>query len=181
MRNKSGGKERLGAIGLAILTAAVAAAILFLAGPTVILPRHEYARYEDVDASGWQPAQAIGFWDVDSIARRGSRPQLCIRYSSEARGELGLQLMSVLSDGSVMCDTLSIRLRDRYGNPEGEYGYGVNELLYPFGWQVDVDECRLLEIAPVSTAKGICSVGLIIENDMDNEISKPLTTKESGI
>lgn len=171
----------MGAIGLAIVTAATAAGALFLAGPLLMQTGHDYARYADVESSGWMPAAAVDFRDMDSIARGDSRPRLSIRYSPEAPAELPLSLSSVLPDGSMLCDTLRIRLHDRYGYPEGKTGYGVNELIYPFGWPVPVADCRLLEIAPTREVKGICSVGLIIDNYEKNENHKPSAAKDTGI
>lgn len=181
MRNRGSKKEWLGAVWLAIVTAATAAGALFLAGPMFMKGSHDYARYADVEPTGWMPASAIDFRDLDSIAGRDSRPLLSIRYSHEAPGELSLSLSSVLPDGSMRCDTLHIRLHDRYGYPEGKAGYGVNELLYPFGWPVDVADCRLLEIAPMREVKGICSVGLIIDDNVKNENHKPSAAEDTRI
>lgn len=174
-------KEWTAAITLAIVTAATAAGMLFLAGPMLLESRRDYARHHEVSQLGWNPAHSISFLNIDSIAKSGSIPALCIRYGAEAPGRLDLSVVSVLPDGSEKQDTMEIELRNVYGEPLGARGYGVSEILYPFMWNVNVADCRLMEISPLGEVEGIYSVGLLIDNDGNNENHIPSATKASEI
>lgn len=156
-------------MALALVTAATAAGALFLAGPLMLRQTRDYSRYYEVDADGWTPLDIVGFPEVDSIADSESRANLLLRYDADAPDSIGIAIMNVLPDGSMRCDTMDIPLRGKYGESKGRHGYGVDEIRFPFAWPVDVTECRTMEIAPVDVARGILSVGILIQHDLKNE------------
>lgn len=119
---------------------------------------------QSVDSHRWDPRWVSELCPSDSVANvvRHGGAIVFIRYDSSAPESMDMVVNSVIKDGSERRDTMTVRLADAYGRRAGRHGYVMSETEVRVAPNAGTEECRLLEVYPADTVRGVHAVGIML-------------------